>query len=115
MNEKTEKKIKVLIGIAPKGTKVRDIIFTLGLDPYQSRVSQHPIILTHPRKGTSKVLSEYVEDLLGDSRFAVETDDGLVFISRVVNSALGEVFIPTAVAQGKEVKLLGQTFSKQDK
>lgn len=101
-----EQKVKLLIGIAPKDWKVKDVITALRMDPYQTRVSSNPIILTHPRKKVSKYLSEYVEDLLGDSRFAVETTNGMVFISRVTNSALGAVYVPTAILQGEEITSL---------
>ncbi len=98
--------IKALIALAPHGYKIRDVLRHLRADPYQTRVSIDPILLTHPRKLIQRVISEYVDDLIGDSRFAIEAEDGLVYISRLRNSSLGSVFLPVAVESGGKLTLL---------
>lgn len=90
--------MQVEIALAPKGWTSRQVLIHLKLDPYQSRVSQHPIILTHPRTGKQAILKEYVEDLLGDSRFCIEATDKLVWVSKL-QSPGGTIFLPTAVTE----------------
>jgi hypothetical protein len=83
--------------LAPKGWDSNRVIQHLRMDPYQTRVSKYLIPLTHPRTGRCLPLKEFVEDMIGDSRFAIESINALVFISRVKNSIFGTVFIPAAV------------------
>lgn len=85
---------KVFIAKAPAGYTKKRIITILQLDPYQTRVSQNPIVLTNPRTGKSAVLKEYIDEVDLGSRFAIEGDDGLIFVSRVYNSAIGYIFLP---------------------
>lgn len=99
-----ENQVKVIIAKAPVGWTTREVLTALKLDPYQMRVSQHPIILKNPKTGVTKFLSEYVDEIINDSRFAIETEDALVFVSRVKNSSLGNVFIPTYVMPRSEWK-----------
>ena len=88
--------INVYRALAPKGWSANRVKGYLNADPYQTRVSRNPIPLSNPRTGRTLPLKEFVEDMIGDSRFAIETEDGLVFISRVQNSAIGTVFIAVA-------------------
>ena len=74
------------------------IVEALRWDPFQSRVSPKPILLQNPRTLVKKPLSEYVEDIIGDSRFAIETETDLVFVGMAKNSAFGRIFIPIAIA-----------------
>lgn len=82
--------------LAPKGWSARQVVACLSMDPYQLRVSRYPIPLTHPRTGVQAPLAEYTERYLESSRFAIETSDALVFISRLF---LGEeqIFKPTKI------------------
>jgi len=102
--EENHDKVKTLIAKAPVGWTAKKVILNLSLDQYQTRLSNYPIMLRNPKTGQSKVLSEYVDEILGDSRFAIETEDALVFISRVKNSSMGSVFIPTYVMPRAEWK-----------
>jgi len=86
--------INVYIVLAPKGWSCNRVIGYLRMDPYQTRVSRHLIPLTHSRTGKTLPLKEFVQDIIGDSRFAIEAEDGLIFISRMQNSAFGTIFIP---------------------
>ena len=94
-------KIKVLIGLPDRDLTKKDILRMLQLDPYQTIVSRYPIYLTHPRTGKRRVMSEFVDELLGDSRFAIEIGEEFIFISRTRNSALGSVFLPTFITSKK--------------
>ncbi len=89
--------INVMRVLAPRGWDSKSILLHLKMDPYQSRVSKFVIPLTHPRTGKMRPLKEFVEDLVGDMRFAIETTDGLVFISWVRNSSMGDVYIASTV------------------
>ena len=86
--------VEVVIGLAPKGWTSKMVIEALRRDPHQTRVSIAPIMLTHPRTGKTRVLSEFVEDLVGEQRFGIETEDAVLLISRITNSALGAIFLP---------------------
>jgi hypothetical protein len=83
--------------LAPKTWTTKEVISCLVHDPYQTRISKFSIPLTHPRTNQCKPLSEFVEDLIGDSRFAIETKDNFIFISMITNSATGRIFLPTKV------------------
>lgn len=96
--------INVYKVLAPKGWSSNRVKGYLHADPYQTRVSRHLIPLTHPRTGKTLPLKEFVEDMIGDSRFAIETEDALVFISRVQNSAVGTVFIAVATLPKEVLK-----------
>ena len=63
--------IVVKIALAQSGVSALRIFRMLKKDPYQSRLSMDPIYLTNPRTGRSKVLSEYIEDIVGDQRLAI--------------------------------------------
>jgi len=52
------------------------------------------IPVKHPRTGKTLPLKEFVEDLHGASHVCIQATDGLVFLGRMENSALGAVFIP---------------------
>lgn len=88
--------INVYRVLAPAGWSANRVKGYLHADPYQTRVSRNMIPLTHPRTGKTLPLKEFVADMIGDSRFAIETEDALVFVSRVQNSAIGTVFIAVA-------------------
>ena len=90
--------------LAPTGWDSKRVVGYLRADPYQTRVSRNHIPLTHPRTGKTLPLKECVQDMIGDSRFAIETTDALVFISRLQNSVLGTIFIPTAVLSKEVLK-----------
>lgn len=92
----SNEEIDVYRVLAPKGWTSARVNGYLHADPYQSRVSRNMIPLTHPRTGKTLPLKEFVMDMIGDSRFAIETEDALVFVSRVQNSAIGTVFISAA-------------------
>ena len=94
--------VDVLIGLAPRGWTARRVAQALRTDPFQTRTSLDPIILTHPRTGKQKVLSEFVEDLVGDQRFGIETQDAVILVSRLQNSAIGTVYVPVGVIHVKE-------------
>ncbi len=79
--------------LAPTGWTSARVTGYLKIDPYQSRVSKYMIPLTHSRTGRTLPLKEFAMELIGDARFAIEATDGLVFISRIQNSAIGTVFI----------------------
>lgn len=85
--------INVYRVLAPKGWSSARVNGYLKADPYQSRTSRNMIPLTHPRTGKTLPLKEFVADMIGDSRFAIEAEDALIFVSRVQNSAIGTVFI----------------------
>jgi len=80
--------------LAPNGWTAKMLAAALRKDPYQSRLSISPIVLRHPVTGKSGVMGEFVDDTVGEERVAVETDDAIVFIARLTNSALGTVFVP---------------------
>lgn len=96
--------INVYRTLAPKGWSCNRVTGYLRMDPYQTRVSRHLIPLTHPRTGKTLPLKEFVQDMIGDSRFAIEAEDGLVFISRITNSAVGSIFIPVKVLSKETLK-----------
>lgn len=74
----------------------------LSIDPYQKRTSLYPILLTHPRTNKTMVLSEYVNEIDSGSRFAIECDDKkLIFVSRMENSSLGQIFLATGEGRFK--------------
>lgn len=98
------KEINVCRVLAPRGWTSTKVTQYLRMDPYQTRVSKYLIPLTHPRLGKTRPLKEFVEDMISDSRFAIETEDALVFISRVKNSALGTIFIPVKAIPKKALK-----------
>jgi hypothetical protein len=89
-----EEEVSVYRVLAPRGWSCSRVTGYLRVDPYQTRVSRHLVPLTHPRTGKTLPLKEFVQDIIGDSRFAIEATDGLVFVSRIQNSAFGSVFIP---------------------
>lgn len=101
----------VHIAIAPPDWTVKEVLLALQLDPFQSRVSKYPIRLTHPRTRTQKVLKEYTEDILDDSRLAIQAQDSIVFVSRLTNSAVGTIFKPMKVFHLNE---LDQIFEERD-
>jgi hypothetical protein len=82
----------VHIAKAPPDWTVQEVLLALQLDPFQSRVSKHPIRLMHPRTGRQKVLKEYTEDILDDSRLAIQAQDSIIFVSRLTNSTIGTIF-----------------------
>lgn len=90
--------------LAPKGWTSNLVKAYLHADPYQTRVSRNLIPLTHPRTGKTLPLKEFVQDMIGDSRFAIEAEDALIFVSRVQNSAIGTVFIAVATLPKKVLK-----------
>jgi hypothetical protein len=96
--------ITITKALAPRGWTSERVIAYLRLDPYQSRLSQAPILLSHPRTGVTRVLKEYAEDIAGNSRFAIETEDSFVFISRVTNSSAGTIFGVTKVISKDELR-----------
>lgn len=90
---------KVFLAKANGYTK-KQVLKYLMLDQYQTRTSLYPIILTNPRTGKQKVLSEYIEEVDEGSRFAIECEDKvLIFVTRLRNSAAGYIFL--AVGEGK--------------
>jgi len=76
----------VNVALAPQNIETQKIILALRLDPYQSRSSRYPIKLTHPRTRKQAYLKDYAEDILGDSRLAIQTRESFVFVSIVTNS-----------------------------
>lgn len=98
--------ISVQIALAPKGWTAKDVVRTLQRDPYQTRTSigGEKIFLKHPVKGRSALLSEYVEEYIHLPRFAIETDDALVFISKMTNSAMGNIFLAHSVISKEEAR-----------
>lgn len=110
----SDEEINVYKVLAPKGWDSNRIVGYLRIDPYQTRVSRNLIPLTHPRTGKTLPLKEFVQDMIGDSRFAIETTDALVFISRLQNSVLGTIFIPAAILS-KEVLLQKEKEGKTPK
>lgn len=68
------------------------IKLALSVDPYQTRFSQYPVNFTY--SGKPAVLSEIINEVDTGSRFAIECfDKKLLFISRVTNSSLGQIFM----------------------
>jgi hypothetical protein len=92
----SKEEINVYRVLAPKGWTANRVTGYLRVDPYQMRTSRYLIPLTHPRTGKTLPLKEFVDDMIGDSRFCIETTDAFVFVSRVQNSAFGTIFIPVA-------------------
>jgi hypothetical protein len=87
--------------LAPKEYTTSQIVEILRKDPYQTRFSFHPINLKHPRTGVVKPLSEFIEDVVGDSRFAIETENDLIFVSRIMITENYAGFFPVKVLSKK--------------
>ena len=89
--------------LAPKGWNAARLMKALRADPYQTRTSSWPVPVRHTRLNRSGYISEFVEDVAGEHRIAIETTDAIVFLSRLENSALGVVFVPIGAITTKEI------------
>ena len=90
--------------LAPKEWTTKQIKAYLKLDPYQNRVSKYVIPLTHPRTGRTLPLKEFSEEIIGDSRLAIETNDSFIFVSRVKGDTLGTLFFITKILSKEELR-----------
>jgi hypothetical protein len=88
------------------GEWTKDFILEyLKRDPFQTRTSMYPIPLSHPMNGTLKVISEFADEIIGDSRFAIETRNYIIFISRVrTNVNEPYMYFPTKVLSFNQLK-----------
>jgi hypothetical protein len=73
----------IVLASAPGGMMFADLYMRLSMDPHQTRLSPHPVVLKHPRTGKIAVLKEFAEDIVGDARFGIVCEDAVAFISRV--------------------------------
>jgi hypothetical protein len=82
---------------APYKWTAKQVVKAIQSDPMQTRVSMNPVFVRHPTLHKTKPLAEYVEEFVTAPRFAIETDDAFVFISRLQNSSVGTIFKAVAV------------------
>jgi hypothetical protein len=96
--------IKLQIALAPRDMPTKEVVKAIYHDPHQSRLSLGPhLYLTHPSKRTTLILSEYVEQYLETPRFAIETSDSLVFISKLNYEPYGGIFVVSKVILKSEI------------
>jgi len=100
----SKKQINVFFAQVPDNWTTKIVLICLKTDPYQTRFSSRTIPLMSKTSQVQKPLSEFVNDVIGDSRFAIETKTDFVFISRVKNSVLGDVFFVSKVLSKEELR-----------
>ena len=81
------------------GVSAKQIMVCLKSDPEQSSpVGIHAIHLRHPVNGGTKHLPDYVSEIQKGSRFAIETDDAYIFVSRLtIQGSEKKIYIPTGI------------------